>query len=70
MLIIAKLYWHKYWIVETRLRVVGKSVHLLDFLKHKNQETAGQWWQTPLVPALRQQKQVDLCEFKANLIYK
>jgi hypothetical protein len=26
-------------------------------------------WCTPLVPALRRQRQADLCEFKANLVY-
>ena len=29
------------------------------------------WWRTPLVPALNsQQRQADLCEFKASLVYK
>ena len=27
------------------------------------------WWHTPLIPALRRQNQVDLYEFKANLVY-
>ena len=33
---------------------------------------AGQWWHTPLVPALGVggQKQVALCQFKASLIYR
>ena len=32
----------------------------------------GQWWwqHTPLIPALGRQRQVDFCEFKANLVYK
>ena len=34
----------------------------------KNQ--AGQWWRTPLIPALGRQKQADLCEFEASLVYK
>jgi hypothetical protein len=29
----------------------------------------GSWWCTPLVPALRRQIQVDLCVFKASLVY-
>ena len=28
-----------------------------------------QAWCTPLSPALRRQRQVDLCEFKASLVY-
>lgn len=27
------------------------------------------WWFTPLMPALRRKRQVELCEFKANLVY-
>jgi hypothetical protein len=30
---------------------------------------AGQKWCTPLISALRKQRQVDLCEFETNLIY-
>ena len=29
-----------------------------------------QWWCTPLILVLRRQKQVDLCEFKASLVYR
>ena len=28
------------------------------------------WWQTLLIPALGRQRQVDLCEFEANLVYR
>ena len=28
------------------------------------------WQHTPLVPALRRQRQVDLCEIKASLVYR
>jgi hypothetical protein len=28
------------------------------------------WWYIPLIPALQRQRQVDLCDFKANLVYK
>ena len=28
------------------------------------------WWSTPLIPALRRQRQVDLYEFEASLVYK
>ena len=28
------------------------------------------WWRTPLIPALRRKRQVDLCEFEDILVYK
>ena len=28
------------------------------------------WWRTLLIPALRRQRQVDLYEFKASLVYR
>ena len=28
------------------------------------------WWRMPLVPTLGKQKQVDLCELEASLVYK
>jgi hypothetical protein len=30
---------------------------------------ARQWWNTPLIPALGGQRQVDLCEFENSLVY-
>jgi hypothetical protein len=33
-------------------------------------DIAGWWWQTPLILALGRQREVDLCEFKANLGYR
>ena len=27
-------------------------------------------WHTPLIPALGKQRQTDLCEFEASLVYK
>jgi hypothetical protein len=29
-----------------------------------------QWWHTPLIPGLERQRHVDLCEFKASLVYR
>ena len=29
---------------------------------------AGWWWHTPLIPAVRRQRQVDLCELEASLV--
>ena len=34
-----------------------------------NRGRNGVWWCTPLTPALRRQKQVDLCEIEASQIY-
>ena len=28
------------------------------------------WWYTPFIPALKRWRQVDLCEFKASLVYR
>ena len=28
------------------------------------------WWHTPLIPALRRQRQVVLCELEASLVYR
>ena len=38
--------------------------------KIKDETQAGRWWCTPLILALRRQRQVDLCKFEANLDYK
>jgi hypothetical protein len=37
--------------------------------KKKKKNQAGQWWCTPLIPALRSQSQ-QISEFKASLIYR
>ena len=37
--------------------------------KRKKKNKAG-WWRTPLIPALGRQRQEDLCEFEASLVYR
>ena len=29
-----------------------------------------QWWLSPLIPALRRQRQQDHCEFEASMVYR
>ena len=36
----------------------------------KENSKARVWWYRPLIPALGRQRQMDLCEFKASLVYK
>ena len=36
----------------------------------KRSKLAGQWYHTPLIPALGRQKLADLCEFEASLVYR
>jgi len=41
------------------------------FLQHiKKSELTGQWWHTPLIPALRRLREKHPCEFKASLVYR
>jgi hypothetical protein len=38
-------------------------------LSSKNNIAVCAWWHMPLVPALKRQRQVDLSEFRASLVY-
>jgi hypothetical protein len=46
----------------------GSSMPLNDCLKHRPK--ARRLWYTPLISAFGRQRQVDLCEFEASLVYK
>jgi hypothetical protein len=37
--------------------------------KQTNKQQSQEGWYMPLIPALRRQRQADLCEFKASLVY-
>jgi hypothetical protein len=37
--------------------------------KEKRHRQSQPWWHVPLIPALRRQRQEDLCEFEASLVY-
>ena len=36
----------------------------------KKHVLAGQWWHTPLIPTLGRKRYMDLCGFKASLLYR
>ena len=39
-------------------------------MKFKRKSWARRWWRAPLMPTLRGQRQADLCEFEASLVYR
>jgi len=42
----------------------------IPLIEWKSPSSARWWWCKLLIPALRRQRQVDLCEFKASLVYR
>jgi hypothetical protein len=47
-----------------------KKTFLLNFILFKRFFLTRQWWIMSLIPEFRRQRQVDLCEFKAGLVYR
>lgn len=43
---------------------------LAKFFVLKNVYDTVHWWHIPSIPALKRQRQTDLCEFKSNLVYR
>ena len=68
------------WVLQVKLRLSGWAASTLtcraisstsqETDKQKRSPCAGWWWRTPLIPALRRQRQVGFCEFKASLVYR
>lgn len=49
--------------------IAGLPWCMRDGANSKEAIIAARWWRTPLNPALRTQRQGDVCEFKASLVY-
>jgi hypothetical protein len=49
--------------------ILGKKMEISKRNNKENMYFSQVYWCTPLIPALRGQRQADLCEFKASLIY-
>ena len=56
--------------VQQRLDVFEKGKRQGTSLMVKNLACTGRPWHTSLIPALRRQRQTDLCEFEASLVHK
>jgi hypothetical protein len=50
--------------------MIKQKVYQLEISPLKRIIQAGRWWCTPFIPALGRQRQADLCEFDASLVYK
>ena len=52
--------------VQINVAIMEINVEVLYKLKNRSR----QWWCTPLIPALRRQRPVNLWEFESSLVYK
>jgi hypothetical protein len=56
------------WLAKTEIHLhENETGHITPYTKSSSAE---QWWHTPLIPAFGRPRQVDLCEFKGNLVYR
>lgn len=47
-----------------------KKIHSYHTYKYmQKRRRGGAWWHTLLIPALKTERQVDLCEFSSSLVY-
>ena len=60
---------HHFLLQHTLLVSEGTHTHV-PYDLFKSSIGARKWWHTPLIPTLGRQKQANLCEFKASLVYK
>jgi hypothetical protein len=54
--------------VKSRFELSSTITNSLNYIRI--QCLAAQWWHKPLIPALGRQRQSDLCEFEASLVYR
>lgn len=52
------------------LKRLGGGIHYKEKQPIGSLFLARRWWPTPLIPALKRQRQSDLCEYEARLVYR